>query len=194
MLAAENELAGFLNQYILLPPAEMAMLMSCAEWRVWKKREMLLESGQVAGHVWFIRKGYVRFFYYDASGSEVTSDFVFAPGFITAFRSFISQKPSIVAVQAMEDMEAIGWNRERLYALYDHYPLIERIGRIMAEQVFLSLDKHLTAFLNQSPQQRYLWLLKEYPEFIRNVPLVHLASWLGITPETLSRIRRRILL
>lgn len=194
MLAAENELTEFLNQYLSLPSMELSVLMSCAERRRWKKREMLLESGQLAKHVWFIRKGYVRFFYYDASGSEVTSDFVFAPGFVTAFRSFITQAPSTVAMQAMEDMEAIGWNRERLYALYDRYPLIERIGRVMAEQVFLSLDKHLTAFLNQSPQQRYLWLLKEYPEFIRNVPLVHLASWLGITPETLSRIRRRTLL
>lgn len=193
MLDAEKELTVFLNQYVSLPPQEMSVLMACAELRSWKKRELLLENGQVEQKVWFLRKGYVRFFYYDASGCEVTSDFVFAPGFVTSFRSFIHQNASDVAVQAMEEMEAIGWERKQLYSLYNRYPLIERVGRIMAEQVFLSMEKHLTAFLNQSPQQRYLWLLKEYPEFIRHIPLVYLASWLGITPETLSRIRRRIL-
>lgn len=194
MIDSGQELAGFLRQYLELPSDELSELMSCCEYRMLKKREMLLECGQTERYVWFIRTGYVRFFHFSQSADEVTSDFVFAPGFVTAFRSYIVGAPSLVAVQAMEEMEVVGWRRDDLYALYDRYPLIERIGRIMAEQFFLSLDKHLTAFLNQSPQQRYLWLLKEYPEFIRNIPLVYLASWLGITPETLSRIRRRTLL
>lgn len=188
------ELNQFLAPFLILPEKELSELMTCAEQRRLKKRELLSINGQVEQWVWFVRNGYVRFFYYDSEGNEITSDFVFAPGFVTAFRSFINQEPSQTAIQAMEDMEVIGWKRQDLYQLYGRFPLIERVGRIMAEQVFLSLDKHLTAFLNQSPQQRYLWLLKEYPQFIRNIPLVYLASWLGITPETLSRIRRRTII
>lgn len=190
----QQELAEYLKAFVVLPDKEMSGLMECAEHRSVKKREILLASGQVERYVWFVRNGYVRFYYFDGNGNEVTSDFVFAPGFVTAFRSFINHEPSQVVVQAMEKIEVIGWSRECLYRLYDQYPTIERIGRVMAEQVFLSKDKHLTAFLNQSPQKRYLWLLKEYPEFIKNIPLVYLASWLGITPETLSRIRRRTVL
>lgn len=187
----QQELTEYLKSFVVLSDQEMAELMGCAEHRLVKKKEILLDHGQVGQYVWFVRNGYVRFYYFDANGDEITSDFVFAPGFVTAFRSFINHEPSQIVVQAMENMEIIGWNRECLFHLYDRYPAIERIGRVMAEQVFLSMDKHLSAFLNQSPYQRYLWLLKEYPEFIKNIPLVYLASWLGITPETLSRIRRR---
>lgn len=188
-----EDLMTFIGRYLVLPEAECDVLMQASRSRILSKREMLMEIGAVEHEVWFVRNGYVRFFYTNPAGDEVTSDFVFAPGFVTAFRSFILQEPSSVGIQAMENMELIGWNRDELYALYDRYPFIERVGRMMAEQVFLSLDKHLSAFLKQSPQQRYLWLLKEYPEFIRHIPLVYLASWLGITPETLSRIRRRTL-
>lgn len=193
MSTSRDDLMTFIGNFLVLPEAERDVLMQASRSRVLSKRGMLLDVGEVEREVWFVRNGYVRFFYINSAGDEVTSDFVFAPGFVTAFRSFIVQEPSAVGIQAMEQMELIGWNRDELYALYDRYPLIERVGRLMAEQVFLSLDKHLTAFLKQSPQLRYLWLLKEYPEFIRHIPLVYLASWLGITPETLSRIRRRTL-
>lgn len=190
---AKRQLEEFIHRYLLLSAREMDKLTGYAIYREAKKKDVLLACGQQEEQVWFICNGYIRFYYFDAQGDEVTSDFLFAPGFATSFRSFITDRPSDVALQAMEDMQLIGWYKKDLYALYDEFPRIERIGRLMAEQVFLSLEKHLSAFLNRSPYQRYLWLLEEYPEFIRHIPLVYLASWLGITPETLSRIRRRVL-
>lgn len=80
-----------------------------------------------------------------------------------------------------------------LQHLYHSSHQIKRLGRLLTEQVFITFEKQLLSFLNNSPQARYLWLVKEYPEFIRNIPLQYLASYLGIAPESLSRIRKRII-
>ncbi|MCK7526191.1 MAG: hypothetical protein MZV64_55600 [Ignavibacteriales bacterium] len=78
-----------------------------------------------------------------------------------------------------------------LIELYDKEHKVERLGRLLAEQVFITSEKHLLSFLNDLPQDRYLWLMKEYPEYVKNIPLHYLASYLGITAESLSRIRNR---
>jgi len=193
-LISENileSLREFVSRFIQRDEQLFDTLISNFEYRTVARKELLLETGKTANKIFFLSDGFVRFFHYKKDGTEVTSDFYFAPGFITSFTSFIEQKPSIVNIQAMVKMDVLFIKYSDLMALYDKEHKVERLGRLLAEQVFITSEKHLLSFLNESPQDRYLWLMKEYPEYIKNIPLHYLASYLGITAESLSRIRNR---
>ncbi|NJO90910.1 MAG: Crp/Fnr family transcriptional regulator [Chloroflexia bacterium] len=138
----------------------------------------------------FFCNGYFRFYHNDVSGNEITSDFYFSPGFITSYTSFVTGEPSFVNVQAMETMEILEFKRNDIYRLYTEYANFDRLGRLLAEMVAITSEKHLFLILNQTAETRYRNLLKEYPGFIKTIPLQYIASYLGITQETLSRMRK----
>jgi CRP-like cAMP-binding protein len=188
---ANAKLRAFIAQFATLNEQEFDGLSMCLKPITFRKRQLLFSSGTIAREMFFVSEGFVRFYHIKDDGVEVTSDFFFAPGFITSFTSLITQKPSIVNIQALCNMEVLSISYNDLSALYIKYHSIERLGRLLSEQAFVASEKHLLSFLNDSPQDRYLWLCKEYPEYIKNIPLQYLASYLGVTPETLSRIRRR---
>ena len=182
---------AFVNRFIPTDDNLFDTIIGNFEYKKVARKELLLEAGKTANKIFFLHEGFVRFFHTKKDGTEVTSDFYFAPGFITSFTSLIEQKPSIVNIQAMVKMDVLFINYKDLMALYDKEHKVERLGRLLAEQVFITSEKHLLSFLNDSPQDRYLWLMKEYPEYVKNIPLHYLASYLGITAESLSRIRNR---
>ena len=191
---SENTLKSFrefVNKFIQTDDKIFDIIISNFEYKKVARKELLLEAGKTANRIFFLHEGFVRFFHTKNDGTEVTSDFYFAPGFITSFTSLIQQKPSSVNVQAMVKMDVLFIRYKDLIALYDKEHKVERLGRLLAEQVFITSEKHLLSFLNDSPQDRYLWLMKEYPEYVKNIPLHYLASYLGITAESLSRIRNR---
>ncbi|MCU0343802.1 MAG: Crp/Fnr family transcriptional regulator [Ignavibacterium sp.] len=181
----------FVNRFIPTDDKLFETIISCFEFKKAARKELLLEAGKTANKIFFLSEGFVRFFHTKKDGTEVTSDFYFAPGFITSFTSLIEQKPSIVNIQVMVKMDVLFIKYKDLMALYDKEHKVERLGRLLAEKVFITSEKHLLSFLNDSPQDRYLWLMKEYPEYVKNIPLHYLASYLGVTAESLSRIRNR---
>ncbi len=181
----------FVNRFIPTDDKLFETIISCFEFKKAARKELLLEAGKTANKIFFLSEGFVRFFHTKKDGTEVTSDFYFAPGFITSFTSLIEQKPSIVNIQVMVKMDVLFIKYKDLMALYDKEHKVERLGRLLSEQVFITSEKHLLSFLNDSPQDRYLWLMKEYPEYVKNIPLHYLASYLGVTAESLSRIRNR---
>lgn len=186
-----NSFRGFVNRFIPTDDKLFDTIISNFEFKRVARKELLLEAGKTANRIFFLSEGFVRFFHTKNDGTEVTSDFYFAPGLITSFTSLIGQKPSIVNIQAMVKMDVLFIKYKDLVALYDKEHKVERLGRLLAEQVFITSEKHLLSFLNDLPQDRYLWLMKEYPEYVKNIPLHYLASYLGITAESLSRIRNR---
>lgn len=187
-----QDLINYMRYFVDLRPIHIDALASVVQPGKLKKKEHLLTSGDVCNHVTFFNQGYFRFYHYKSDGSEVTRDFYFAPGFSTSYTSLISREPSTLFLQAMEDMNILKIHIHQLQQLYEQYQTIERFGRLMAETTFIYTEKHLLSFLNDPAEKRYRYLLEEYPEFIQKIPLQYIASYLGITPETLSRIRKKI--
>jgi CRP/FNR family transcriptional regulator, anaerobic regulatory protein len=157
-----------------------------------KKKAYLLQEGEVCNHVYFINTGCFRLFY-NVDGVENTVQFFFANMWYTDYASFLTGQQTHENVQALESCSVVRVEKQKLQALYNQYPVFDRVGRIFAENAFLSVSLLNKMLKNEEPQQRYINLLRQRPEIVAKIPQHYIASYLGIKPESLSRIRKRIL-
>lgn len=156
------------------------------------KGEYLIRQDQVCKHIAFIVKGSFRTYYLNDKGEETTSCFCTENGFTTSYKSFIFQEPSTLSIQAIEDSEILTIDYDKLHFLYNSSTVWLHIGRIVSEQQYLSLEKYASVLNNESAKEKYLRLLKEQPSVIHKATVEDIASYLGITRRTLSRIRQEI--
>lgn len=155
------------------------------------KGTFFLEEGKICRKIAFIQKGLLRTFYL-RDGVEITTCFCKENTITCSYKSLITQQASDLSIQAIEDCSLMVFNYEDLNALYDQHPFWQLVGRMAAENEFLIMSDY-TRFINDLPaQDRYQRILKTYPTLLNRVPLVYLASYLQIKPETLSRIRKRL--
>lgn len=160
-------------------------------FRKFKKKELLFSSGQVSSQIYFIISGCVTEFFVSPKNEEISVWFGFENDFAVPLSSFISQSPSITSIVAMEPTSVIEINRNKLYELYDDFHEIERIGRQITEQYFLETELYHYEFHHLQAQQRFENLLKAKPHTFNRIPLSMIASYLGISNETLSRLRAK---
>ena len=125
-------------------------------------------------------------------GKEISLNFSFSHDFTSTYSSFLTGQPTDFTVQALTDVQALRFSRANLFALYDQSHQAERIGRLIAEQAFLRKTSREVQFLTSTAKQRYVQLLEQNPTLVQTISIRHLASYLGIEPESLSRIRREI--
>jgi CRP/FNR family transcriptional regulator, anaerobic regulatory protein len=181
-----------INAIVPLNSEEENAFLQILEVKTFKKKDFLLQEGKICNKVTFINSGCMRLFY-NIDGVENTVQFFFADRWYTDYASFLTGKPTIENMQALQDSEVVQVKKEDLYKLYDEMPVFDRVGRVFAENAFLSISQLNQMKTNEEPELRYLNLLKQRPEIIQQIPQHYIASYLGIKPETLSRIRKRIL-
>ena len=175
-----------------LNEAEEKAFLRILEVKVFKKKAFLLQEGKLCNKITFVNNGCVRLFY-NVEGVENTMQFFFGDSWYTDYASFLTGNPTIENMQALVETEVIQFTKNDLYSLYNAMPVFERVGRVFAENAFLSISQLNQMKTNEEPEVRYINLLKRRPELIQQVPQHYIASYLGIKPETLSRIRKRIL-
>lgn len=158
-----------------------------------KKGDILWRAGEVCKHVIFINKGALRCYYYTEEGKEVTGQFFFENIYLTDYYSFISKAPMGVTYEALEDTELIVIPRVGVYDLYDKYKSAERFGRLIAEHNFVKLLDEQITFKTLSIEDKYKLLVENRPEVMARVQLNLIASYLCISPEHLSRLRKRLM-
>ena len=189
----KNALRVAMSQIIRLKDDEWEAFEPFIEVKSFKKRDNYVSDSQICREVGFILRGSFRQ-YCIMEGEEKTTFFYFENQFVTNYESFVSQSPSNVTIEAMEDVQMLTFNKETLDRLYRLYPVFETFGRLIAENVYICAMHRLNTFLLNTPEQRYLHFLKSDDSkiILENVPQHYIASYLGITPVSLSRIRNRI--
>lgn len=156
-----------------------------------KKKAYLLEEGQVCDFIAFIDAGCIRHFHIK-DGDEITCDISFENSFITDFASFNKLTPSNISFKALEDSQVFLVKRAALMELYERNNKFEKIGRAIAEQVVTRTTEIAMSLASDKPEVRYKKLLNEKPEIFQRVQQKYIANLLGLTPESLSRIRTRV--
>ncbi len=150
-----------------------------------------LERGQICRNLGFVQSGAFRV-YYGEEGREANTHFILANDFAAEYGSFLNQSASQYSIQALAPCELIEFGHEALQAAYAKSHGWERLGRLIAEAAYTRSRKRTESFLFLDAEGRYLQAIREEPELFRQVPLYHIASYLGLERESLSRIRRRL--
>jgi CRP/FNR family transcriptional regulator, anaerobic regulatory protein len=183
-----NNFIEFLHYVSELSDETKRDLEHCIKTFEFPKNHILLKQGQVCNYLYFVDKGLLRLFYYQ-DGKDISDYFAVENNLIGGIDSFFSRKPSDKIIETLEqsNLSAISFDDiEKLFAKYHDF---ERVGRLLSIDAFLSMQERLFAIQFHTAKQRYDNLFKSSPDILQRVPLGHVASFLGITQVTLSRIR-----
>jgi CRP-like cAMP-binding protein len=186
-----KQLLTHLINYAPLSNEAQETLEHSFEKKMLSKNEYLLNEGQVCRHLYFLEKGALRG-YYNLDGKEITHWFGFEKDFVTSFHSFITQQPAVENIQLLEGCILWCISKETLTGLFNQYHEIERLVRIAYEKYYIRLEERFVNAQFKTAAELYENLLQQTPHIIERVPLGCIASYLGISQETLSRIRGRL--
>lgn len=155
-----------------------------------KKGTLLLQGGEICQNIYFIEKGFARGFFYK-NGKEITSWFALENDIATSFYSFETQKPNFENIEILENSIFYALSYQNLHFLYHRYPEFNMFGRKLVEKYYIELMERTFSFQFQSAHERYQQILTQHPQILKRATLGHVASYLGISQETLSRIRAK---
>lgn len=154
-------------------------------------RHLLLTPGQVARRIYFVEKGLVRG-YALHSGQEISSWFMCEGDFVISIVSFFTQQPSTEYLELLEPGALYSVDYAQLNELYRTFPEFNYVGRVLTERYYVQSEQRAYQLRTLSARERYAQLMHDFPHLVQRVPLKYLASHLGMTPETLSRMRARV--
>lgn len=160
--------------------------------KTFKRRELLLEAPRTCRHLFFIVKGSVRYFRIKEDGSETTCDISLDNQWATEFVSFTSGAPARLSLQALEETTVYCIDKAHLYALYKAFARYETFGRLITERILQQSIDTSVSLASQKPEERFKHLMQTRAELFQRVPRKFIANLLGISPESLSRLQKRI--
>jgi len=182
-----EELFKYFEKFLLLSEESKKSINKICSFSSIPKNQELQPIGHTCRTVYFIKKGIARIYYYK-EGIDITEYFAFENNIIARAESLFTGKPSKKGIQVLEDSEIIAINATQLYKLYDDFPQIERLFRLIFESAYVDTIHRIESIQFCSAKERYLALLHE-TELVNRIPLKHIASYLGVTQVSLSRIR-----
>ncbi len=187
----ENKFVRYFSKISPLTPEEADGIAQSMQTKTYKKGEHLIEEGQISMSTFFILEGCIRE-YILSDGEEKTTNFFTEEQWAISLNSFTPQSPAKHNWICVEDTTVVVGDEQQAQALFKHFPRFETISRTIMEASFAEQKEALASYYTDSPEQRYLKLIKLRPGLIQRIPQYHLASYIGVKPESLSRIRKRI--
>ena len=188
-----KQLKLYLDKITSISSSDWNFFISKLHRRIITKKSVFIKVNQIENHISFIESGIVRLFIpRDNPEKEITFGFSFKNQFVSAYDSFLTQLPSNYQLQTLTETAMLSISYKDLQSVYKSTQIGNLIGRLTAEDLFLIKSKREQDLLNLNAEQRYLKLFKERPELLKSVPLKYISSYIGVTAQALSRIRKRL--
>lgn len=181
-----------IEQAVQLSAEEWTLLSTVIVVKTVNSGQLILESGDICNFVAYVDEGMFCYCHVQDNGDEFTTDFAFKGDWMADNYSRLNQLPSQLNIRAMEHSVVLMIPHQELDQLYHSIPKLERLGRILMEGAFKKVVQISIDLQTMNAKARYLKLIAQYPALIQNVPLYHIANYLGIAPKSLSRIRKEI--
>jgi CRP-like cAMP-binding protein len=185
-------LKQFVHRFVDLSEVEWRAFRGSLTRRFLKKGEFLSQAGEICSHVSFINRGSLRVFM-EANHQEKNKHFFFEHEFASDYASFLARSPGLLNIKALEDVELMELSYEKVHGLYAEFAVWQKFGRLIAESLYIHVARRTQELLLRTPEEMYIRLIEEQSPIIARIPQQYIASYLGIQPESLSRIRKRIM-
>ncbi len=187
---AFSSLTSILNQFTVMPDNQISALRTLVSKASYKKHEYFTKVGDEQTHIGFVLDGLFRLFYVDLKGKEYTKNFMMQHHFVAPYNSVLSGKQSNLYIQALKDSEVLLINYAEGLKLADSHSCWQILLRKITESAYLQKEKRESDLLFYDAQTRYTNFINEFPDLRRHIKQQHLATFLGMSPETLSRIKK----
>lgn len=185
-------LIDYFNKFLPLSEEEMAFVEEIFKERSVKRRQFILQEGDVCRHNTFVVEGCFKMYLVDPNGKEHNLQFAIENWWIGDIGSFHSEEPSRLYIEAIEHSTILQVKKEDQLKLFVDYPKFNRIFRVLAENAMVSLQNRILQNISSTAEERYLHFLEKYPQLFNRISNVQIASYLGVTPEFLSTIRKKL--
>jgi CRP-like cAMP-binding protein len=182
-----------ISEKVQLEPADIELCKQYFEPVSFSKNSIIEAADKIPQHLYFVASGMLRLFYFDDNGNEVTSNISSPNRFITPFLSFINNRKARENIGSISDSELLKISREQLTALIQESERFKVFSLIIFEQAIIATENRANDLATLTATDRYKKLMQEQPEILQQVPVQYIASFLGIKPESLSRIRKQII-
>jgi CRP-like cAMP-binding protein len=188
-----EQIKAYIDQIAAISEEDWDFFKSKLQRRIFSKKTVFLKINEIENHISFIESGVVRLFIpKENPEKEITFGFSFQNQFISAYDSFLTQKPSLYQLQTLTETTILSISHKDLQEVYKTTQIGNLIGRLTAERLFLIKSTREQNLLNLSAEERYLKLFKERSELLKVIPLKYISSYIGVTAQALSRIRKRL--
>ena len=190
---AANIIIDSITRHIQLSADEQQHFMSLLQPKSIKRKQFILQQGEICKYSIFVIKGCLRGFTIDQNGDEHVINFAPVGWWIADMYSLLTQKPGVLNIEAMEDTEVVLLSKTNQEKLYHEVPQFERFFRIITENSLVSYQQRLIDNLSLTAEERYNNFCRRYPTLIYSLPKKQIASYIGVTPEFFSRMQHRML-
>jgi CRP-like cAMP-binding protein len=181
------------SKHITLSPEDEQHILNAFRPKIFQKKEIVLQIGDRCNYDYFVNSGCLRSFYFDQNEKEHTITFAIGGWWTGNLKSFLTGSPSLFAIEAMQETEVLRVTKQQIDELYEKVPLLNKFFRIILQNNVVATQDRVINHLSSPAHERYDLFNKKFPGLVQTVDQKIIASYLGITPAYLSRLRKRML-